>query len=313
MAPIKQPLRGLLPSIMVILGAIAFIFAGENIFNLDPGTLAVYALFFVWVAFVISLCEKWPVGKWKQPAVGLFFLTVALIIGALHPLMMGWLGFGAEWYWPLISNLFLGVGIVIAFSNGLVGGFKQPKSIFSNALFMYVFAIVCLLWFGFVPAIWFAIFVLYFFWLETWPFASVKQPARGILLFVVMGFLALLFEYAFEKAGTTFFNSDAGLWFVLWTWWLVVTSWELETWPLKNIRQPLKGLGGFLITVPLTFATYYVIVDVLHLPLGDAGMYAWIFVAWVYSWDILFGKWPAERPAPIETVEVSSEVATPAK
>jgi hypothetical protein len=298
---------------MVILGSVIFIYVGENIFSLDPGALAVYALFFVWVAFVISLCEKWPVCKWKQPAIGLFFLTAALIIGALHPLIMGLLGFGSEWYWPMISNLFLGVGIVIAFGNGLVGGFKQPKSVFSNALFMYVFAIVCLLWFGFVPAIWFAIFVLYIFWFETWPFASTKQPAKGILLFTVMGFLALLFEFAFEKAGTTFFNPDAGLWFVLWTWWLVLTSWELETWPLKNIRQPLKGLGGFLITVPLTFASYFVIVNILNLPLGNAGMYVWIFVAWVYSWDLIFGKWPAERTSHLDTVKDPKEVAVPGK
>jgi hypothetical protein len=307
MPTVKQPLRGLIPAFFVVIASLIFIYLGEQVFKMTSGDIAVYALFFVWVAFVISLAEKWPVGKWKQPAVGVVFTTIALILGILHPLVMGWLGFGPEWSWPLISNLFLAVGLVIAFSNGLVRGFKQPKSVFSNALFMYVFAIVGLLWFGFVPAIWFAMFVFVFFWMETWPFGATKQPAKGILLFVVMGFFAILLEYAFEKAGTSFFNPDAGLWFVIFVWWLVLTSWQLETWPLKNVRQPAKALGGLTISVVLTFASYYIIVNVLGLGLGAAGMYVWVFVSWLYTWDIVFGKWPAERAEKVSIKE--SELA----
>ncbi|HEY3421179.1 MAG TPA: hypothetical protein VGK23_11565 [Methanomassiliicoccales archaeon] len=309
MPTLKQPLRGLIPALFVIIASFIFIFLGEQIFKMASGDIAVYALFFVWVAFVISLAEKWPMGKWKQPAVGLGFVTIALVLGILHPLIMEWLGFGPEWSWPLISNLFLAVGLVIAFSNGLVAGFKQPKSVFSNALFMYVFAVVGLLWFGFVPAIWFAMFVFVFFWMETWPFAATKQPAKGISLFVVMGFFALLLEYAFEQAGTTFFNPDAGLWFVLFVWWLVLTSWQLETWPLKNVKQPGKALGGLIISATLTFVSYYVIVDVIGIGLGAAGMYVWVFVSWLYTWDIVFGKWPAERAEKI-SVKQGETIAT---
>lgn len=296
MPTLNQPLRGLIPTFFVIIFSILFIYLGEHVLNLTSGEVAVYALFFVWTAFVISLAERWPVGRWKQPMVGLFFVTVALVLGVLHPTIMRWLGYGPEWEWPIISNLFLGVGLLMAFDNGLATGMKQPRAVFSNALFMYIFAIVALLWFGFVPAIWFAMFVFVFFWMEKWPFGATKQPAKGILLFVVMGFFALLLEYGFEYAGTTFFNADAGLWFVTFVWWLVLTSWQLETWPLKNVRQPAKGLGGLVISVVLTFVTYYVIADMLAMDLGAAGMYVWVFVAWLYTWDIVFGKWPAERP-----------------
>lgn len=297
MPTLKQPLRGLIPTFFVIVFSLLFIYLGEQVFNLNYNEIAVYALFFVWTAFVISLAGQWPVARWKQPAVGLFFVTVALVLGIMHPTIMDWLGFGPEWAWPLISNLFLGVGLVMAFDNGLVAGMKQPRAVFSNALFMYIFAIVALLWFGFVPSIWFAFFVFVFFWMEKWPFAETKQPAKGIMLFVVMGFFALLLEYGFEFAGTTFFNPDAGLWFVTFVWWLVLSSWVMETWPLQKVRQPLKGLGGLLLTVPLTFVTYFLIVDVLGITEAAAGMYVWVFVSWLYSWDIIFGKWPAERPA----------------
>ncbi len=280
-----------------MIGAFAFIYVGEKIFLMDIGLIAVYALFFVWVAFVVSLCDKWPCHRMKQPVVGSIFLLVSLVLGIMHPVVMGWLGYDAGWYWPLISNLFLGVGLVVAFSNGLVAGFKQPKSVFTNALFMYVFAIVGLLWFGFVPAIWFAMFVFVFFWMETWPFGATKQPAKGIMMFVMMGFFALLLEYGFEMFHTTFFNPDAGLWFVLFVWWLVLTSWQLETWPLKGVKQPLKAIGGLVITVPLTFISYYIIVNVLGIATGAGGMYVWVFVSWLYTWDIVFGKWPAERAA----------------
>lgn len=311
MPTVKQPLRGLIPSFFVIVFSLLFIFLGEQIFNLTPGEIAVYALFFVWTAFVISLAGNWPVSGWKQPAVGLFFVTVALVLGILHPFVMEWLGYGPEWAWPVISNLFLGVGLVMAFDNGLAGDMKQPMAVFSNALFMYIFAIVALLWFGFVPAIWFAMFVFVFFWMEKWPFQQTKQPAKGIMLFVVMGFFALLLEYCFEFAGTTFFNPDAGLWFVTFVWWLVLSSWVFETWPLQQVKQPAKGLGGLILSVVMTFATYFIIVDVLALEVGVAGMYVWVFVSWLYSWDIIFGKWPAERQDKVSTKD--REITRPDK
>jgi hypothetical protein len=107
----------------------------------------------------------------------------------------------------------------------------------------------------------------------------------------------MILWYLFNMLGTAFFNPDAGLWFVIWVWWLVCTSWQLETWPLAKVKQPAKTIGGLIITLLLTFVTYYIIADVLKMSLGDAGMYVWVFVAWLYSWDILFGKWPAERAA----------------
>jgi len=304
----KQPLRGLIPLIFVIIGSLLFIVIGEQVFKVNPGMLAVYALFFVWTAFVISLMDRWPVQKRKQPVVGFIFLTAALIIGILHPVIIDTLGFGAAYYWPLISNLFLGIGIVIAFGNQIVAGLKQPKAFALNSLFMYVAAIVLLLAFGFVPAIWFAFFVFVFFWMETWPVANAKQPSKGIILFVIMGFFSLILEYLFEQVGTSFFQPDAGLWFVIWVWWLVTTSWTLETWPFKNMAQPGKAVAGLITTVVLTFVTYFVVLDVLNVGLAVAGSYVWIFVSWLYTWDIVFGKWPTERPAP-----ASAETPKPAK
>jgi hypothetical protein len=96
---------------------------------------------------------------------------------------------------------------------------------------------------------------------------------------------------------TTFFNPDAGLWFVLFVWWLVLTSWQLETWPLKGVKQPLKAIGGLVITVPLTFISYYIIVNVLGIATGAGGMYVWVFVSWLYTWDIVFGE-PLSRSRP---------------
>jgi hypothetical protein len=298
MALNKQPLRGLIPIIMVIIASVIFIEVADKVFNIGPGWQAIYALFFVWTAFVISLIEKWPLAKVKQPYVGIAFLIAALVIGILHPFVTEWLGYDKlAWAWPLISNLFLGVGVVVAFGNMFVAGLKQPASIAMNSLFMYVFAIILLLWIGFVPAIWFAMFVLFFFWMGTWPIQNVAQPSKGVLSFVIMGFFAMILWYLFNMLGTAFFNPDAGLWFVIWVWWLVCTSWQLETWPLAKVKQPAKTIGGLIITLLLTFVTYYIIADVLKMSLGDAGMYVWVFVAWLYSWDILFGKWPAERAA----------------
>jgi hypothetical protein len=112
------------------------------------------------------LLENWPLLRVKQPLRGFSYLAICLIIGILHPLVISWLGYGPDTYWPLISNLFLGIGIIIAFDNPLANGFSQPKAVFFNALFCYVFAITVMLGYGFVPSIWFAIFVYYFFWVE---------------------------------------------------------------------------------------------------------------------------------------------------
>lgn len=310
MALNQQPLRGLVPTIFVIIGSLIFIWVGEEIFGIDPGMLSVYALFFVWTAFVISLWDKWPFQKLKQPAVGMAFLVFTLVVGILHPFVMEWLGFGSEYYWPLISNLFLAVGLVIAFGNPLIRNTKQPKSAWFNTLAMYIFAILLIMVFGFVPAIWFAMFVFLFFWLGQWPAENSPQPVKGIMLFVIMAAFSLILEYLFEYFGTSFFQPDAGLWFVIWVWWLVLTSWQLETWPLHNVKQPLKGIGGLIITVPLTFITYYLVTSVLGLDAGIAGAYIWVFVSWLYTWDIVFGKWPAERPVDSKT-EVSQETPQP--
>jgi hypothetical protein len=305
----KQPFRGLIPTVLVLSASSLYVIIGQCLFGLESATIAVYALFFAWIAFIISLCEKWPLRGRKQPLVGLVFLSMALVAGTLHPVIMDILGFDSVLYWPLISNLFLGLGVVIAFDNKLVDGFEQPKAILADALAMYVFAILLLLVFGFVPAIWFAFFVFVFFWMGAWPFTNAKQPAKGVLLFAVMFLFSIILEYLFELVGTTFFNPDAGLWFVLWVWWLVLTSWQLETWPLKGVRQPLKAMGGLIITVALSFASWFVVVDLLNVDAGKAGNLVWIFISWLYTWDIVFGKWPAERGTKAETKEEGESLA----
>jgi hypothetical protein len=106
----------------------------------------------------------------------------------------------------LISNLFLGIGIIIAFDNPFVNGFSQPKAVFFNALFCYVFAIILMVGYGFVPSIWFAMFVYYFFWVEKWPLQHVAQPVKGILAFTFLRFLSLIFWQAYSMAGTSFLS-----------------------------------------------------------------------------------------------------------
>jgi hypothetical protein len=295
MGEIKQPLRGLIPLIFVIIGSLAFIFVGEKVFDIDPGMLSVYALFFVWMAFVLSLGGRWPAHKLKQPAVGIILITLALVIGVLHPFVMEWLGYGPEWHWPIVSNLFLAVAIVIAFDNKFVEGMGQPKALFVNTLFMYVFALLLLLAFGMVPAIWFAFFVFVVFWMDRWPFSEAKQPVKGIMLFAMMGLFALILEYVFNKLDTSFFAPEGGLWFVLFVFFLVLTSWLLETWPVKNVKQPVKAIFGLIVTIVLALAAYYVLVELVKMDAGTAGAYAWVFVSLLYIWDIVFGKWPAER------------------
>jgi len=289
----EQPIRGLLPIICVIFSSIIFIIIGENIFHISAGMLSVYALFFVWSAFVISLTDRWPLRQLEQPISGFFFLLIALFSGLLHPAVIDILGYGHELYWPLISNLFLGIGIVVAFGNPLVVGCKQPKAVSLNALFIYTFAVVITIAFGQVPAIWFAFFVYVFFCLDQWPVADSPQPVKGIILFTMMAAMSLILEYLFELFGTDFFQPEGGLWFVLWIWWLVAFSWQFETWPLKKVRQPLKGLLILIITILLTFLSHSILISVFDLDAATAGAYIWIFVSWLYSWDIVFGKWPA--------------------
>ena len=204
----NQPVRGIIPVLCVIISSIIFIGIGQSTFGINPDMLSVYALFFVWTAFIVSLAGDWPLAKIRQPLRGISYLAICLVIGVLHPLVISWLGYGPETYWPLISNLFLGIGIIIAFDNPLVNGFSQPKAVFFNTLFCYVFAIILMAGYGFVPSIWFAMFVYYFFWVEKWPLQQIAQPVKGILAFTVLGFLSLIFWQAYSMAGTSFFKPE---------------------------------------------------------------------------------------------------------
>jgi len=270
--------------------------------------LSVYALFFVWTAFLVSLAGNWPLGRVKQPLRGFSYLAICLFIGILHPLIISWLGYGPDTYWPLISNLFLGIGIIIAFDNPLANGFSQPTAVFFNSLFCYVFAIILMLGYGFVPSIWFAMFVYYFFWVEKWPLQEVAQPVKGILAFTVLGLFSLIFWQAYSLAGTSFFKPEGGLFFVLFVWWLVMFSWNLETWPAQKIAQPVKGIIGLIISLVLTGLSYVVILKVFGIDPGTAGSIVWIFVSWLYTWDIVLAKWPADQTSGLSQ---SSELAEP--
>ncbi len=304
----NQPVRGIIPVLCVIVSSIIFIGIGQGTFGINPNTLSVYALFFVWTAFLVSLAGNWPLEKVRQPLRGITYLVICLVVGMLHPLVISWLGYGSETYWPLISNLFLGVGIIIAFDNPFVNGFSQPKAVFFNALFCYVFAIILMMGYGFVPSIWFAIFVYYFFWVEKWPLQKVAQPVKGILAFTVLGFLSLIFWQAYSMAGTSFFKPEGGLFFVLFVWWLVMFSWNLETWPAQKISQPIKGIEGLIISLVLTVLSYVIILKVLVIDPGTAGSIVWIFVSWLYTWDIVLAKWPADQNSGLDQ---SSELEEP--
>ena len=298
----EQPLRGLIPLICVITASLLYIFVGGFIISVEPSMLAVYALFFVWTAFMVSLCDRWPFYKVRQPYVGFILLAITLVSGILHPIIMSIFKWNSEYYWPVIANLFLGIGITMAFDNKLVEHFKQPKSIVFNVIFWYVLTIVLILFVGMVPAIWFAWFIYIFFWLEKWPVQDVSQPRKGILIFLMLGLFSLLLNGVFGLFGTNFFNPDAGLWFVLFVWWLVLTSWQFETWPFKNTPQPRKGLFGLVIAVLLTFLSYYILVFIFRMDIPTAGAYTWVFVSWLYSWDIVLGKWPAENPMSLDDI-----------
>jgi len=298
-----QPIRGILPVICVIISSLLFIGIGQGFLGISPGDLSVYALFFVWTAFIISLAGNWPFEKIRQPIRGFYYLIIALVLGILHPVIIGWVGYGPETYWPLISNLFLGIGIIIAFGNPLVKGLPQPAAVFFNALFCYVFAIVLMMGYGFVPAIWFAMFVYYLFWVEQWPLQNIAQPAKGILVFTVLGLFSLILWHAYTTVGTSFFKPEAGLFFVLFVWWLVMFSWNLETWPAQKIAQPKKGIIGLIIALSLSGLSYVVIVQVLGINAGIAGSIVWVFVSWLYTWDIVLGKWPADQSTGLAVIE----------
>lgn len=306
----NQPVRGIIPVLCVIISSIIFIGIGQGTFGINLDMLSVYALFFVWTAFIVSLAGNWPLKKVKQPLRGFTYLAICLIIGVLHPLVISWLGYGSETYWPLISNLFLGIGVIIAFDNPFVSGFSQPKAVFFNTLFCYVFAIILMVGYGFVPSIWFAMFVYYFFWVEKWPLQQVAQPVKGILAFTVLGFLSLILWQAFSIAGTSFFEPEGGLFFVLFVWWLVMFSWNLETWPTQKITQPIKGIAGLVISLVLTGLSYVVILEVFEIDPGTAGSLVWIFVSWLYTWDIVLAKWPADQSSELSQ---SSDIAEPIK
>lgn len=305
----NQPVRGIIPVLCVIISSIIFIGIGQETFGINPDMLSVYALFFVWTAFLVSLAGNWPLENVRQPLRGITYLVICLVVGVLHPLVISWLGYGPETYWSLISNLFLGIGIIIAFDNPFVNGFSQPKSVFFNALFCYVFAIILMVGLGFVPSIWFAMFVYYFFWVEKWPLQQVTQPVKGILAFTVLGFLSLIFWQAYSIAGTSFFKPEGGLFFVLFVWWLVMFSWNLETWPAQKVAQPVKGIIGLIISLVLTGLSYVVILKILGIDPGTAGSIVWIFVSWLYTWDIVLAKWPADQSSGLNQ---SSELAEPA-
>jgi hypothetical protein len=304
----NQPVRGIVPILCVIISSVIFIGIGQGTLGIDSGMLSVYALFFVWTAFIVSLAGNWPLGRVKQSLRGFSYLAICLVIGILHPLVISWLGYGPDTYWQLISNLFLGIGIIIAFDNPLANGFSQPKAVFFNSLFCYVFAIILMLGYGFVPSIWFAMFVYYFFWVEKWPLQEVAQPAKGILAFTVLGLFSLIFWQAYRLADTSFFKPEGALFFVLFVWWLVMFSWNLETWPAQKIAQPVKGIIGLIISLVLTGLSYVVILKVFGIDPGIAGSIVWIFVSWLYTWDIVLAKWPADQTSELSQ---SSELAEP--
>jgi hypothetical protein len=299
------PIRGIIPTVCLIIAAILTIVIGEAALGIDPGTLSVFTLFATWFAFILSTGGGWPLQKANAAVRGFIFLAISLIYGYVHmwaqPLLFG---FSADFYWPLIANLFLAIGITIAFDNKLVSGLKPLSAMILNILFWYLFAFALLYMFphingGMIPAIWFAWFVFYFFWMERHPIANMPQPAKGILSFVVMVACGVLLNNIFRWFfDTGFFNPDAGFWFASWVFWLVITSWVFDTWPFDKIKQPLKGLAGLVLTVALATATFCIVSFGTNLSMGEAGSYTWIFICWAYIWPICFGKWPAKVPAP---------------
>ncbi len=299
------PARGVLPTIGILVCAILTIGIGVGMLHIDPGTLSVYTLFATWFAFIVSMAEGWPIAKVSQPVRGFIFILVCLLYGAFHMWAQPNLfGIDAKYFWPAIANLFLAIGITIALDNKLVVGLKQPVAVIMNILFWYLVAYLLIYLIpynnGMVPAIWFAWFLFYFFWMDRFPIADLPQPAKGILSLCVLGACGILLNYVFMWFfNTYFFNPNANSWFASWVFWLVISSWVFDTWPFQNIPQPRKAGVGLVLTVVLASITWYVIAYVLKIALGDAIGYLWVFICWGYIWPICLGKWPAtEKVAP---------------
>ena len=294
------PVKGLLPSIGVVLAAVLTILIGNAVLGIDPGTLSIFTLFVTWAAFMISTAGGWPLEKFSIPVRGFTFIVISLIYGVFHIWAQpNIFGFSGDYYWPVIANLFLAIGITIAFDNKLVSGLKQPYALIFNILFWYIFTFVLLylvpVFNGMVPSIWFAWFVFFFFWLGRYPLSELPQPTKGILSLVIMGSLGILLNFIFIWFfNTNFFQPDAGFWFAAWVFWLVITSWIFDTWPFQNLKQPRRGLIGLPLTVALATITYVIVVYGTNISLPDAGSYGWIFISWAYIWPIFLQKWPAK-------------------
>ena len=295
------PVKGILPSLGLIISALITILIGQFVIGVDPGTLSVYTLFATWFAFIISTGGGWPLQKVKAPIRGFIFLAVSLAYGLLHMWAQpNIFGFSADYYWPAIANLFLAIGITIAFDNKLVQGLKTPHAMIMNILFWYLLAFGLFFFVpflnGMIPSIWFAFFVLFFFWMDRYPISELQQPAKAILSFAVMVGCGILLNYIFKWFfKTDFFQPDAGFWFAAFVFWLVITSWVFDTWPFQKIKQPKKGLIGLLLTVALASATFCIVVFATKLSLPDAVSYTWIFICWAYMWPICLDKWPARN------------------
>jgi len=299
----RFPMRGLLPAIGLILCAVLTLWIGGGLLRIDPGTLSVFTLFATWFAFVISTGEGWPIAKVPQPWRGFIFLLVCLAYGVFHMWAQPKLfGFSADFFWPAIANLFLAIGITIAFDNKLVAGLKQPIALIMNIAFWYLFAYLMIIVVpvnnGMVPAIWFAWFLFVFFWLERWPIAGLPQPSKGILSFCMMVGFGVLLNYIFVWFfNSSFFQPDANSWFACWVFWLVMTSWIFDTWPFQTLKQPTKGVVGLVLTVALASITYVLLRFVFGVELANLGSYVWVFICWAYLWPICLGKWPATEKA----------------
>jgi hypothetical protein len=66
----NQPVRGIIPILCIIISSTIFIGIGQGTLGIDYSILSVYALFFVWTAFIVSLAGNWPLGRVKQPLRG---------------------------------------------------------------------------------------------------------------------------------------------------------------------------------------------------------------------------------------------------
>lgn len=282
----------------IVVCSILSVIIGTSVLHYDVGMVSVFTLFATWFAFIVSNAEYWPFGKVKQPVKGLIFVAVCLGYAVIHLLTQDKIfGFSADYYWPFIANLFLGIGITTAFDNRLVAGLKQPVAVIANILVWYLLTaalfVLVPVYNGMVPAVWFAWFVFYLFWMEKWPIAELPLPQRGIITMFVLAALGALLAYIFVWFfKTSFFSPDAGTWFAQWVWWLVFTSWVMGTRPFQNLKQPAKGLAGLALTVALASVTYAISSRIFP-DLGYLNSLTWIFVSWVYIWPLCFQTWPS--------------------